>query len=86
MDFIVLSLCIVAMTKLTVSNTLEEIVSQLMALEEDQFVTRFHQQVQKACENSWHDRHIKHKKFQIRDLVIIYEIKFLQHPEKFKMH
>jgi hypothetical protein len=50
MEFLVPSLCIVAMTDLTDSDTIEEILSQLLILEEDRFVAGFHQQVQKARE------------------------------------
>jgi hypothetical protein len=50
------------------------------------FVTGFHQQVQKAREKAWHDRHIKQKKFQVGDLVLLYDNKFMQHLGKFKMH
>jgi hypothetical protein len=50
-----------------------EILSQLVQLEEDQFVSGFHQQVQKAREKDWHDRHIKQKNFQVGDLVLLYD-------------
>jgi hypothetical protein len=58
----------------------------LLQLKEDRFVTGFHQQVQKAREKAWHDRHIKQKKFQVGDLVFLYDNKFMQHPGKFRMH
>jgi hypothetical protein len=86
MEFIVSSLCIVALTELTDSGAVEKILSELVELEEDHFVTGFHQQVQKAHEKAWHDRHIKQKKFQMGDLVFLYDNKFLQHPGKFQMH
>jgi hypothetical protein len=86
MEFLVPSLCIVAMTDLTDSDAIEERLSQLLILEEDRFVAGFHQQVQKAREKAWHDRHIKQKKFQTGDLVLLYDSKFLQHPGKFRMH
>jgi hypothetical protein len=50
-EFLVPILCMVVMTYLTYSSTVEEILSQLLTLEEDQFVAGFHHQVQKA----WHD-------------------------------
>jgi hypothetical protein len=61
-------------------------LAKLVQLEEDRFVVGFHQQVQKEREKAWHDRHIKHKKFQVGDLVLIYDNKFMQHPWKFRMH
>lgn len=45
------------------SGTIEDRLSQLFELEEDKFIAGFHQQVQKAREKAWHDRHIKQKKF-----------------------
>jgi hypothetical protein len=83
MEFIVSSLCIAAITDLSDSSAIEERLSQLLQLEEDRFVAGFHQQVQKAREKAWHDRHIKKKKFQVGDLVLLYDNKFMQHPGKF---
>jgi hypothetical protein len=57
-----------------------------MELEENLFIIGFHQQVYKVRKNAWNDRHIKQKKFQTRDLVLLYENKFLQHLGKFQMH
>jgi hypothetical protein len=48
MEFLVPSLCIAVMTDLMDSDTVEEILSQLLILEEDWFITGFHQQVHKA--------------------------------------
>jgi hypothetical protein len=59
MDFIVPSLRVAAITDLLDSGALEERFSQLVQLEENRFVTGFHQQVQNAREKAWHDRHIK---------------------------
>ena len=39
-------------------DTVEERLAQLLALEEDRFIARFHQKVQKAREKAWHDRHM----------------------------
>jgi hypothetical protein len=50
MEFIVSSLCIVTLTELTDSGTVEKILSELVELEEDHFIAGFHQQVQKAHE------------------------------------
>ena len=66
--------------------TVEELLAQLLTLEEDRFIAGFHQTVQKAREKAWHDRHIKNKTFQIGDLVLLYDSKFLKFPGKFKTH
>jgi hypothetical protein len=86
MEFILPSLHIATITDLSDLGAVEERLSQLVQLEEDRFVTSFHQQVQKEREKAWHDRHIKKKKFQVGDLVLLYHNKLMQHPGKFKMH
>jgi hypothetical protein len=43
------------MTELTDSDTIEEILSQLLIIEEDWFVAGFDQQVQNACKKAWHE-------------------------------
>ena len=65
---------------------MHERLAQLLALEEDRFIAGFHQKVQKAREKAWHDRHIKSKSFQIGDLVLLYDSKFVKFPGKFKTH
>ena len=57
-----------------------------MALKEDQFITNFHQQVQKAREKAWHDRHIRKKTFLKGELVLLYDSQFAKHPGKFPQH
>ena len=42
--------------------------------------------MQKAREKAWHDRHIKKKQFQIGDLVLLYNSKFMKFLGKFKTH
>ena len=42
--------------------------------------------MQKAREKAWHGRHIKKKQFQIGDLVLLYDSKFMKFPGKFKTH
>jgi hypothetical protein len=86
MEFLVPSLHCCDGRPYRIPDTIEERLSQLLILEEDRFVAGFHQQVQKAREKAWHDRHIKKKKFQTGDLVLLYDNKFLQHPGKFRMH
>jgi hypothetical protein len=83
MDFIVPSLHIATITDLSDSGAVEERLSQLVQLEEDHFVAGFHQQVQKAREKAWYDRHIKQFFFQVGDLVLWYDNKFMQHTRKF---
>lgn len=58
----------------------------LVGLEEDCFLARFHQQVQKAREKSWPDTHIKNKIFKVGDLVLLYDSKFTKFPGKFCIH
>jgi hypothetical protein len=55
-------------------------------MEEDQILAGFHQQVQKARDKVWHNRHIKKKKIKEGDLVLLYDNKSFQHPEKLRMH
>jgi hypothetical protein len=57
-----------------------------MTMEEDWILAGFHQQVQKARDKAWHDRHIKKKIFKEGDLVLMYDNKLIQHPGKLKMH
>jgi hypothetical protein len=80
------SLHISSLTKSTDYGVVEKKLPELVALEEDHFVLGFHQQVQKVCEKAWHDRHIKHKKFQMGDLVFLYDSKFFKHLGKFQIH
>jgi hypothetical protein len=57
-----------------------------MTMEEDWILVGFHQQVQKAREKSWYDRHIKKKMFKEGDLVLMYNNKLFQHPRKIIIH
>lgn len=86
MEYIVPSLCIVVLIDMVDCEALKEWITQLMELEEDQFLARFHQQVQKEHENAWHDRHIKLHTFKVNDLVLLYDNKFTKFPGKFQMH
>ena len=58
----------------------------LVHLEKYRFLVGFHQQVKKYREKDWHNRHIKTKKFQFENLVLLYDSKYLQHTGKFFMH
>ena len=73
-------------TEMTNFCTVEEILLQLVQLEEDHFVIVYHHHVDKERHKSWHDCRIKFKQFQIRDLVLLYDYKFLKHPGKFRTH
>jgi hypothetical protein len=42
--------------------------------------------VQKDSDKAWHDRHIRTKKFQVGELVLLYDSTYLYHPGKFFMH
>ena len=86
MEYILPSLRIAQLTEMADSDTMEERLAQLLNLEEDRFIAGFHQKVQKAREKAWHDRHIKHKIFQVGDLVLLYDSKFIKFPGKFKTH
>ena len=86
MEYILPSLIIVQITGMADTDTVHERLAQLLALEEDRFIAGFHQKVQKAREKDWHDRHIKSNIFQTRDLVLLYDRKFVKFPGKFKTH
>ena len=86
MEYILPSLRVAQITGMTDIAMVEERLAQLLTFEEDRFITRFHQIVQKAREKAWHDRHIKNNTFQIGDLVLLYDSKFLKFPGKFKTH
>ena len=86
MDYILPSLRIAQITGMTDTYTVDERQAQPLALEEDRFIAGFHQKVQKEREKAWHDRHINIKTFQIGDLVLLYNSKFIKFPGKFKTH
>ena len=86
MEYIIPSLRVSQITEIADTHNMNERLAQLLALEEDRFIAGFHQKVQKAREKAWHDRHIKSKTFQIGDLVLLYDSKFIKFPGKFKTH
>ena len=71
---------------MTERGAVKERLNQLMEMEEDRILAGFHQEVHKAREKAWHDRHIKRKSFKEGDLVLLYDNKFFQHTGKFRMH
>jgi hypothetical protein len=86
MEYLVPRLRIVTFTYMDDTDAIHERLSQLAELEEDRFITGFHQQIQKEREKAYHDRHIKNKIFKQGDLVLLYENKFIKHPGKFITH
>ena len=83
MEYIIPSLKVATITGMDDEDTVNERLLQLVGLEEDRFIARFHQQVQKEREKSWHERHIKRKSFKEGDLVLLYDSKFTKFPRKF---
>jgi len=63
MECIVPSLRISAFTEMDDPDMMKERLTKILELEEDRFIAGFQQQVQKAREKAWHDRHIKKKQF-----------------------
>ena len=85
-EYIVPSLRISAFTEMDDPAMLNERLEKIFELEEDRFIAGFQQQVQKAKEKAWHDRHIKKKHFRVGDLVLMYDSKFMKFPGKFRAH
>ena len=85
-EYIVPSLRIVAFTNMAEPDIMEDRLVHLIALKEDRFIANFHQQVQKAREKAWHDRHIQQKIFSEGELVLLYNSQFAKHPGKFRQH
>lgn len=71
---------------MTERGATQERLVQLMELEEDIIIAGFHQEVQKAKDKAWNERHINNKNFKEGYLVLLYDSKYLQHPEKLRMH
>lgn len=67
-------------------EALEERLVQLEELEEEWFLVGFHHQVQKQCEKSWHDHHIKFRTFKVNDLMLLCDSKFEKISGKFRIH
>lgn len=55
MEYIAPSLHIVVLKKMVDHEALDKWLAQLMELEEDKFLARFHQQVHKEREKAWHN-------------------------------
>ena len=63
MDYIMPSIRIAQITGMIDREMTNERLVQMLTLEEDRFITGFHQKVQKAREKAWHDRHVKNNIF-----------------------
>ena len=86
LEYMVPSLSIVVITKMTYVGVVEEILSQLVQLKEDRFVIGYYKHVEKEQQKAWHDHHIKFKQFQIGYLVLLYDGKLLKNLGKFQTH
>jgi hypothetical protein len=86
LDYLIPSLCIAVITNMTKNGVAQERLAQLIELEQDIIMAGFHQEVQKAKDKAWNDRHIKKKKFKEGDLVLFYDSKYLRYPGKLRMH
>ena len=86
MKYIVPSLRVATITKMIDVDDVEEILLQLIHLEEERFIAGFHQNIEKQRKNVWHDRHIKHKHFEVGGHVLMYDSKFFKHLGKLKTH
>ena len=78
MEYIFPSLRISAFTEMDDPAIITKRLTKILELEEDIFIAGFQQQVQKAREKAWHDRHIRKKQFQQGDLVLLYDSKFMK--------
>jgi hypothetical protein len=86
LNFLVPSMHVVVITNMTEEGIVQERLSQLLIMEEDRILAGFNQEVHKERDKAYHVRHIKRKNFKDGDLVLVYDIKSLQHIGKLKMH
>ena len=73
-EFVKPSICIGKSTCTTYDGSLEESLVQLMQLEESRFLVDFHQTMEKARHNVWHDNHIRNTIFFIKASYFYYMI------------
>ena len=59
MDYIVPSLRIAALIEMTNIDAVKQRLSQLVQMEEERFITGFHQNMEKQRKKAWNDHHIK---------------------------
>ena len=86
MEYIISSLGIDAITKITNVSIVEEILLQLVQFQEEHFFKGHHKNVEKVRQKSWHNRHINNKQFHIGDRGLLYDSKVLKDPGKLKTH
>jgi len=63
LEYIVPNLRVIDFIDMANPDAVQERLAQIIQLDEDRFLAGCHQQVQKAREKAWHDRHIKKKQF-----------------------
>ena len=71
---------------MTYVYAVEERLLQLVQLEEERFVTGFHQNVENKRKKVWHDRHIKYKQFLVEGHFLMYDNNFFKHLRKLRTH
>ena len=86
MEYIVPSLWISVLTKMTDEDDVEQRLSQLIQMEKERFIAWFHQTVEKQIPKSWRDHHIWVKPFKVGGLVLLYDSKIFKHPGKLKTY
>ena len=64
MEYIIPNLHIAAVTGMDDVVALEEHAAHLVQLEEDRFISGFHECIKNDRDKAWHDCNIKKKKFQ----------------------
>ena len=75
MEYIIPRFRITTFMNMAEPDIMEARLVQLVALEEDQFVANFYQQVQKARKKAWHDRNIWKNTFSEGELILLYDSK-----------
>ena len=80
------SLRIAALIEMMDVDSVEQRFSQLIQMEDERFVARFHQNIEKQRQKAWHDRHIRTKQFKFGGLVLLYDSKCFKHLGKLKTH
>jgi hypothetical protein len=85
-DFITPSLYIAHATHMIDDESIVQRIADLKELEEERFLSNFHQSVEKSRKKTWHDRHIKSKRFAQGDKVLLYDSHYQKHPGKLCMH
>ena len=55
MEYVVLSLRIIAIIEMIDVGSIEERLYHLLQLEEDRFIVGYHQRVEKEQQKAWHD-------------------------------